>query len=78
MVGNNVEVSVRSVGLAVDVNSLCQKIFGKQYSGGKMGAGASKIPLSFCSLTNASDEVKSKMWNGIKSYIIERIFQDIM
>ena len=37
------------IGLAVDVNALCQKIFGKQYAGGKMGAAAGKIPMGFLS-----------------------------
>ena len=77
VVGDYIEVSVRSVGVAVDVNALCQKIFGKEYAGGKAGAGASKIPLSFCSLKETSDVVKNKMWEGIRDYIIERIFQEI-
>lgn len=77
IVGDNIEVSVRSGGLAVDVNSLCQKIFGRQYAGGKMGAGAAKIPLSFCCLKDSSEEVREKMWIGIKEYIMEKIFQEI-
>jgi len=77
IVGDNIEVSVRSGGLAVDVNALCQKIFGRQYAGGKMGAGAARIPLSFCCLKDSSDEVREKMWIGIKEYITEKIFQEI-
>ena len=74
IVGDFIEVSVRSVGLSVDVNALCQKIFGKQYAGGKMGAGASKIPLGFLALDpNMSDELKAKMWEAVKELMIDKI-----
>jgi len=75
IVGDNIEVSVRSVGLSVDVNALCQSIFGKQYSGGKMGAGASKIPLGFMAPdSNTPPDVRDKIWVAVKSRIIDKIF----
>ena len=75
IVGEHIEVSVRSVGLSVDVNALCQKLFGKQYAGGKMGAGAAKIPLGFMALDpNVPSEVKSKVWEAVRSRIIDKIF----
>ena len=75
IVGENIEVSVRSVGLSVDVNALCQKLFGKQYAGGKMGAGAAKIPLGFMALDpNVPNEVKDKVWEAVKERIIDKIF----
>jgi len=75
IVGDNIEVSVRSVGLSVDVNAVCQKLFGKQYAGGKMGAGAAKIPLGFLSFSTSSPEdVREKMWEAVKIFIIEKIF----
>jgi nanoRNase/pAp phosphatase (c-di-AMP/oligoRNAs hydrolase) len=75
IVGENIEVSVRSVGLSVDVNALCQKLFGKQYAGGKMGAGAAKIPLGFMALDpNVPVEVRDKVWEAVKERIIDKIF----
>jgi len=75
IVGDHIEVSVRSVGLSVDVNALCQKIFGKQYAGGKMGAGAGKIPLGFlCPNANAPEEIKEKIWEAVKAFMIDKIF----
>jgi len=75
IVGENIEVSVRSVGLSVDVNALCQKLFGKQYAGGKMGAGAAKIPLGFMALEpNVPQEVRDKVWDAVKEKIINKIF----
>ena len=75
IVGENIDVSVRSVGLSVDVNALCQKIFGKQYAGGKMGAGGAKIPLGFLSIDYEMDEsIKEKVWESVKSIMIHKIF----
>ena len=75
IVGDHIEVSVRSVGVAVDVNALCQKIFGKQYAGGKAGAGASKIPMGFLSIkTNTPNLIQDKMWDAVKELMIDKIF----
>ena len=75
VVGDNIEVSVRSVGLSVDVNALCQKIFGKQYAGGKMGAGAAKIPMGFLTIDTSMDEdIKDKTWASVKTLMIHKIF----
>jgi len=75
IVGNYIEVSVRSQGLSVDVNALCQKIFGKQYAGGKMGSGAAKVPLAFlCPSPNTPNEVKGKIWEAIKAFMIDTVF----
>ena len=75
IVGENIEVSVRSVGLSVDVNALSQKLFGKEYAGGKMGAGAAKIPLGFMAVEpNVPNEVKEKVWEAVKEKIIDKIF----
>ena len=78
IVGDHIEVSVRSVGLAVDVNSLCQKIFGKQYAGGKQGAAAAKVPLGFLGVdANMPEEVRDKMWEAVKALMIDKIFHVI-
>ena len=75
LVGENIEVSVRSVGLSVDVNALCQKIFGKDHAGGKMGAGAAKIPMGFLAIDNGMDEdVKDKTWESVKTLMIHKIY----
>jgi len=75
IVDDCIEVSVRSVGLAVDVNALSQKIFGKQYAGGKQGAAAGKVPLGFLSPhAHSSEEVKDKIWEAVKSFMMDKIF----
>jgi len=74
VVGDYIEVSVRSVGLSVDVNALCQKIFGKKYAGGKMGAGAAKIPMGFLAIENGEEELKETTWASVKAIMIHKIF----
>jgi nanoRNase/pAp phosphatase (c-di-AMP/oligoRNAs hydrolase) len=74
IVEDHLEVSVRSAGVSVDVNALCQKIFGKQYAGGKMGAGAAKIPMGFFSIVDATEDTQTKMWESAKDFMIEKIF----
>lgn len=75
IVGNNLEVSIRSGSVSVDVNSICQKIFGKQFAGGKMGSGAARVPLGLFSIdTNISNDVKEKVWEAVRALLIDKIF----
>ena len=75
IIDDHIEVSVRSQGVSIDVNTLCQKIFGKDHAGGKMGAGAAKVPLGFLGVSStASEDVKEKAWEAIKTIVIDKIF----
>jgi len=74
IVDDCIVASVRSNGVAVDVNALCQRIFGKEYGGGKMNAGAARVPLSNF-LFDVTDCNKEKMWDAIKSCLIEVILK---
>jgi len=77
IVDDCVEVSVRSVGTAVDVHMLCQQIFGKEYAGGKSGAGAAKIPMNFFNITSCPEEIKAEMCIAINNFIFNQIFNHI-
>lgn len=78
IVGDDLCVSVRSINLAVDVNALCQKIFGKDNAGGKQGAGAAKLPLGFFVVNpDSPQEIKDKQWEFVRSFLIGRIFHVI-
>lgn len=75
IVGDYIEISARSINLSIDIGTMCQKIFGKQFGGGKQGAGATKIPLGHLIIgVDASNELKEKQWEFIKSFVIYRIF----
>jgi nanoRNase/pAp phosphatase (c-di-AMP/oligoRNAs hydrolase) len=74
IVDDHVEVSVRSQSVSVDVNGLCQKIFGKEHGGGKSGAGAAKVPMDFLSISqHTPDEIKDKMWEAVKALVFDKI-----
>jgi nanoRNase/pAp phosphatase (c-di-AMP/oligoRNAs hydrolase) len=74
VVDTHIEVSVRSQSVSVDVNDLCQKIFGKEHGGGKSGAGAAKVPMEFLSISpHTPDEIKDKMWEAVKALIFDKI-----
>lgn len=45
IVGGNIRIHVRSKG-SMDVDRFCKSIFGKQYGGGKRGAGRAEFPMA--------------------------------
>jgi nanoRNase/pAp phosphatase (c-di-AMP/oligoRNAs hydrolase) len=73
IVGENIEVSVRSSGISIDINNLCQNIFGKEYAGGKTGSGGARIPMNFLSVADSDDKIRDKMWESVRDFIIEKI-----
>jgi nanoRNase/pAp phosphatase (c-di-AMP/oligoRNAs hydrolase) len=77
IVGENIEVSVRSNGFSVDVNDIIQNIFGKEHGGGKMGAGAAKIPMNFLSVDKDSEEIQEKMWIAIREKLMAMISEEM-
>jgi len=65
------EASVRSYDVSIDINDLCAKLFGKEFSGGKKGEGGAKVPLGFLSIDDESKEqtlevIRTKVMGKIK------------
>jgi len=50
IVGENIQVNVRSSNDSVNVDALCKKMFGNEYGGGKPGAGRARFPLGILGL----------------------------
>jgi nanoRNase/pAp phosphatase (c-di-AMP/oligoRNAs hydrolase) len=77
VVGDILDASVRSTNASLSVDQFCKKIFTKEHSGGKLGSGGTKSPLGVCSLEvdgkSLPDEVRNKMWNGIKEGLFYKI-----
>jgi nanoRNase/pAp phosphatase (c-di-AMP/oligoRNAs hydrolase) len=74
IVDDHLEASVRSQSVSVDVNDLCQKIFGKEFGGGKSGAGAARVPLGpFAVSSHATEDIKDKMWEALKASMFDKI-----
>lgn len=55
IVGDNIQVNVRSSNDSVNVDALCKKIFGNEYGGGKPGAGRARFPLGILGLDGIDD-----------------------
>lgn len=78
IVDDNIEASVRSKDVTLDVDAFCKKIFGKEFSGGKYGSGGARIPLGFFSISQQPDEeIKAKIAEAIKSIIMSKIEKEI-
>jgi nanoRNase/pAp phosphatase (c-di-AMP/oligoRNAs hydrolase) len=77
IVGDNIEVSVRSNGLSLDVNAICQNLFGKEYGGGKMGAGATRCPMGVLSIEDDPPEIQDKMWIAIRAKMQHKILAEM-
>lgn len=77
IVGDNLEVSVRSSGLAIDVDKLCKKIFGKEYAGGKSGAGAARIPMGSFSVMDEDEETQREAWDFARRLWFKRILKEM-
>lgn len=77
VVGDILDASVRSTNASLNVDQFCKKVFTKDHSGGKLGSGGTKSPLGVCSLEVDNkalpDEIRTKMWNGIKEGLFYRI-----
>jgi len=77
IVGDNLEVSVRSSGLAIDVDKICKKIFGKEHGGGKMGAGAARIPMGSFSVKDENEETQNEAWEFSRKLWFSRILKEM-
>lgn len=77
IVGSNIELSVRSNGLSLDVNAICQNLFGKDFGGGKMGAGAARIPMGILAIDSDPPEIQDKMWEAIRDKIQHKILTEM-
>ena len=75
LVEDSLEASVRSNNAALDVNSFCQNIFGKEFAGGKHGAGAAKIPLGVLAVDNLAEDFKEEAWNIYRRIIMIKIIR---
>ena len=71
LIDDHLESSVRSRNPSVEVSSLCHKLFGKVYSGGKYGAGGAKVPIGIFSSEDYRDEVAVLLKNIVFKKIQE-------
>jgi nanoRNase/pAp phosphatase (c-di-AMP/oligoRNAs hydrolase) len=78
VIGNHLDCSVRSKDVSLDVNSFVQKIFGKEYSGGKSGGfGGARIPLGFFGIEGENTEVKKLIVDAIKAKLMAALQKEL-
>lgn len=75
VVDDCVEASIRSSNPAVDVNSFCKKVFGRDYAGGKLGAGAAKIPMGILAIDSLPVELKDEAWGTYRKIIMTKVLR---
>ncbi|MFA7219134.1 MAG: DHH family phosphoesterase [Synergistaceae bacterium] len=73
VVGDKIEVCIRSNSPSVDVKHLCHQIFGKEHGGGHPRAGAVQIPMGFLSIEDADENMQEKMWASVRDFIMSKI-----
>lgn len=74
IIGNYIDVSVRSKDITMDVGGFVQKVFGN--GGGKQGAGRAQIPLGFFTI-NGDDELNNEIWEVCKKTVMSKVFTNV-
>jgi nanoRNase/pAp phosphatase (c-di-AMP/oligoRNAs hydrolase) len=72
-INDRVVASIRSKNPSFEVNSQCQLIFGKQFAGGKHGAGGASVPLGVLGIGLLDGDIKAEALAIYKKLIMERI-----
>lgn len=72
-IGENLEASIRSLNSAFDVNAFCHKVFGRDYSGGKLGMGGATVPMGLGSVTGVPEDLQEKIWQSIKEKVFYKV-----
>jgi len=77
IIDDHIEASVRSKDVSLDVDAFCKKLFGKEFAGGKYGAGGARIPMGFFGLINEPEEVQKAISEAVRVKIISKIEKEI-
>jgi len=80
IVGEAVEVSVRTSDVSLNLGSFLEKMFGKEFSGAKSksGQGGAKIPLGLFSLTNVDDpEVRKNVSDAVEARFTHLVTKEL-
>ena len=75
VIGDCVDISVRSINISVDVGNFLKTVFGN--GGGKRGAGRAKIPLGFFHMDGLDTDLQKDVWNVVKSIVLSRVMQNV-
>jgi nanoRNase/pAp phosphatase (c-di-AMP/oligoRNAs hydrolase) len=74
IIEDNIDISVRSSDITLDVSKFVQDVFGN--GGGKQGAGRAIISLGFFSM-NANDEINNDIWEVVKKMVMNKVTSNL-
>lgn len=74
IIDNNIDISVRSKDITIDVSAFVQKIFG--CGGAKQGSGGAQIPLGFYAM-NGDKNLNNDLWEVTKRLVFNKVFSSI-
>lgn len=74
IIDDNIDISVRSSDITLDVSKFVQSVFGS--GGGKQGAGRAIIPLGFFSM-NGNDEINNDIWEVAKKMVMHKAINNV-
>ncbi len=78
IIDGNLEGCCRSSDVALNLHEFTQKIFGKEFSGGKFSKSAGKVPLGFLQPDeNTDEELKSKILEAVRAKVLSLIEKEV-
>ena len=76
VVGTELQASIRSRKVSLDVNEFAKKVFGMEYAGGKRGIGGAKVPMGYFSIGEDS-KFHDDIIELAKNYTLSKIKNEI-
>jgi len=69
--------SLRTTNKSISLNSICHSIFGENFSGAKTRSGGARVPLGIIAPKNAESNVRTMVWEALKTKLTSEIFEKI-
>lgn len=76
-IDNHIHASIRSQNSSVNVPQFCERVFGSEYAGGKMGAGAARVPIGFLHSSEDDSELRRELSELAQDIITKRIVKHL-
>ena len=77
IIEDHLVASLRTTNKSISLNGICHSIFGENYSGAKTGSGGARVPLGIIAPKNAEENVRSMVWEALKTKLTAEIFDKI-
>lgn len=78
LVGSFIESSVRSRNSSLNVHDFCQRIFGKDFAGGKQGSGGARVPMGFLYCPQDADDLRNDICLTAQKILTQRILDHLV